>query len=137
MIPSAFVFLGALPLSPNGKIDRHVLPAPDRGRVMETAFVAPRTRVEEELVGIWKEALNLDQVGVQDDFLVLGGNSLLAIQVLVRVLRDFKLELTLRSLLEVSTVAELAQIIETMRWAAEGQQRSTEITGGGREEGQI
>ena len=137
MIPSAFVFLGTLPLSPNGKIDRHVLPAPDRGRVVETALVAPRTRVEEELVGIWKEALNLDQVGVQDDFLMLGGNSLLAIQVLVRVMRDFSVELTLRLLLEVPTVAELAQVIETMRWAAEGKQRSTETTGAGREEGEI
>jgi len=113
MLPSAFVILDTLPLSPSGKVDRHALPAPDRRRPeLQTTFVAPRTPVEESLSGIWEEVLSLDQVGIHDNFLELGGNSLLATQVISRVLDTFQLELPLRSLFdEASTIAGTAVVI--------------------------
>ena len=79
MVPSAFVFLGALPLTPNGKVDRKALPAPDTSRpAMEQSYVAPRTPAEKTMVEIWEVVLDLEQVGVHDDFFALGGHSLKA-----------------------------------------------------------
>ena len=113
MLPSAFVILEALPLTPSGKVDRHALPAPDKRRPqVQTTFVAPRTPAEESLATIWKEVLRLDRVGVYDHFLELGGNSLLATQVISRVLDTFQLELPLRSLFgEASIIADTAVVI--------------------------
>jgi amino acid adenylation domain-containing protein len=107
MIPSAFVLLGSLPRTPNGKINRRALPAPTEGedRVL---FVAPRTPVEEALCGIWVEVLGVEQVGVNDNFFKLGGHSLLAMQLLSRLRGTFHLELPLRVLFEAPTVAELS-----------------------------
>jgi len=118
MMPSSFVLLNALPLTPNGKVDRKALPKPKDGARPELAgdFVAPRTPVEEALVGIWAEVLKLDRVGIYDNFLELGGNSLRATQVMFRVWNKWQVELPLRSLLEASTVAKFAQAIETTRW---------------------
>jgi len=109
MVPSAFVFLNKLPLSPNGKIDRKALPAPDGTRVeLEQAFVAPRTVAEKRLAGIWAETLRLDRVGIHDNFFDLGGHSLLATQVISRMRDAFQVELPLRSLFESPTVGSLA-----------------------------
>ena len=108
MIPSAFVFLDSLPLTPNGKIDREALPLTD----LETAFVAPRTPVEQILATIWCEILKLERVGVYDNFFELGGHSLLATRVVWRARNAFKMELPLRCLFENSTVGELAAQIE-------------------------
>jgi amino acid adenylation domain-containing protein len=114
MVPSAFVFLDALPLTPNGKVDRRALPAPDATRPdLEEVFVAPRTPIEELVTGVWAEALELEQVGIHDNFFDLGGHSLLATSV-VSQLRDlFRVELPLRSLFEAPTVAEVSQVIVT------------------------
>lgn len=112
MIPSAFVMLDALPALPNGKVNRQALPAPGRVRPeLDSAFVGPRTPVEAALAGIWAEVLGLDQVGIQDNFLELGGNSLQAAQVIARVLRTFQVELSLKALFEAPTVAEMAVIM--------------------------
>jgi amino acid adenylation domain-containing protein len=109
MLPSVFVFLDSLPLTPSGKIDRKALPAPDQSRPeLESAFVAPRTRTEELLAGIWAEVLKLEGVGIHDNFFELGGHSLLATQVISRVRKAFQVELPLRSLFETPTVAGLA-----------------------------
>jgi amino acid adenylation domain-containing protein/non-ribosomal peptide synthase protein (TIGR01720 family) len=115
MIPSAFVTLPALPITPNGKIDRRALPAPSwRGSELEENFVAPRTTIEEVLAGIWVEVLRVERVGIHDNFLELGGHSLLAIQVISRVRDTLGVELPLRCLFEAPTVAELAQYVETV-----------------------
>jgi len=118
MVPSAYVMLRALPLSPNGKVDRRVLPAPDpTNPEREEAFVAPRTPSEEMLAGIWAEVLGLKQVGIHDNFFELGGHSLLATQVISRIRNTLKAELPLRRLFEAPTVAGLAECIESIRRA--------------------
>lgn len=112
MIPSGFVFLDALPMTPNGKVDRRALPAPDQARPELTAtFVAPRTPLEEGLARIWAEVLGIERVGVNDDFFDLGGQSLAASQVTSRVIKSFQLDLPVRALFEAPTVAEMAAVI--------------------------
>jgi amino acid adenylation domain-containing protein len=112
MIPSAFVFLDALPLSPNGKIDRHALPDPDRARPdIGVPFVAPKSPLEEELAAIWKEILSLDSIGVDDSFLDLGGDSLVAAQIISRVVSRFQLDLPIKLLFDSPTIAEMAAVI--------------------------
>ena len=114
MLPSAFVFLEALPLTPNGKLDRRSLPAPDWTQLQaETAFVAPRTPVEQALAEIWTQVLGVTQVGIHDNFFELGGHSLLATRVISQLRQVLDVELPLRSLFEAPTVAGLAQAVET------------------------
>ena len=112
MLPSAFVEMDALPISPNGKIDRKLLPAPDGARPeLEQAFVAPRNDVEQTLANIWSEVLRLDQIGINDNFFDLGGHSLLATQVISRVQVAFNVELPLRAIFENPTVSGLAMTL--------------------------
>jgi acyl carrier protein len=116
MIPSAFVFLDALPLTPNGKIDRKALPAPDQTRPeLEDNYVAPRTAVEEMIAEIWAEVLKLDTVGVHDNFFDLGGHSLLCAQLISRLRNTLQVEVPLRSVFEMPTVAQLAHEIEAIK----------------------
>jgi len=112
MVPSAFVILDELPLAGPGKVNVRALPEPDRGRPdLATPLVQPRTPVEEAMAGIWTEVLGLDQVGIHDPFFDLGGNSLLASQVVSRVIRAFQLDVPLRALLDAPTVAEMALMV--------------------------
>jgi len=112
MIPSVFVVLDALPLTPNGKVDRRALPAPDQSRPeLEQWYQAPRTPMEEILAKIWAEVLKLERIGIHDNFFDLGGHSLLATQVISRVRAGFQMEISLRTLFEKPTVAELANAI--------------------------
>jgi amino acid adenylation domain-containing protein len=116
MIPGAWVFLPALPLSPSGKVDRKALPEPDRETVA-TAFVAPRTAAEETLAAIWREVLERDRIGVHDNFFALGGDSILGIQILSRAAQSGLL-LTPRQIFRHPTVAELAAVAERSEAAA-------------------
>ncbi|HKV10097.1 MAG TPA: amino acid adenylation domain-containing protein, partial [Thermoanaerobaculia bacterium] len=121
MVPSAFVRLDAFPLTPNGKIDRKALPAPDRAGADRGPFVAPRTGLEREMAALWSEVLGLGaeagEVGVEDDFFALGGHSLHATQVLSRVRDAWGAELAPRRLFEAPTVAGLAAAVEEARRA--------------------
>ncbi|HEX8559980.1 MAG TPA: amino acid adenylation domain-containing protein [Pyrinomonadaceae bacterium] len=120
MIPSAFVILDEMPLTPNGKVNRAALPEPEQTLAdAESAYLAPRTPVEEELADIWAGMLGLARVGVHDNFFDLGGHSLVATQVVSRVRQAFHLELPLRALFEAPTVAELAAHVELMLRASE------------------
>jgi amino acid adenylation domain-containing protein len=113
MIPSQFVRLERLPLNAHGKVDRAALPRPESApQEPDAAYQAPRNAVEERLAGIWAEVLRMDRVGIYDDFLALGGNSLLAIQIIARVNRAFGIDLSLQSALEASTIAALATRVE-------------------------
>ncbi|QLE51261.1 amino acid adenylation domain-containing protein [Nostoc sp. C057] len=110
MIPAAFVFLEAFPLTPNAKINRRALPAPDISqRNLEVDFVPPRTSTEQELATIWVEVLKVKQVGIHDNFFELGGHSLLATQAISRLREAFSVDFPLRYLFENPTIAELAQ----------------------------
>ena len=120
MVPAIFVLLDALPLMPNGKIDRRALPAPDRSRrELDKPFEAPRAPTEELLAQIWPQLLDIEQVGIHDDFFDLGGHSLLATQLMSRVREAFQVEIPLRRLFEVPTVAGLAESIEAARRAGQ------------------
>jgi pristinamycin I synthase 3 and 4 len=110
MVPSVYVVLETLPLTPNGKVDRRALPAPEG--VVRGEYVAPRNPTEEVLASIWCELLKLDRVGVHDNFFELGGHSLLAMRLLARIRDAFQIELPLRTLFEVPTVAGLAKRVE-------------------------
>lgn len=113
MIPGCFVQLRSLPLNPNGKVDRNALPAPDVTNLLrDDAYVAPRTPIEQRVGEILAALLHLDRVGAEDNFFLLGGHSLLGTQLISRVRDAFGVELSLRTVFEASTVAELASEIE-------------------------
>lgn len=112
MMRSVFMFLESLQLTPNGKIDRKFLPAPDHGRPeLDDAFPTPRTPVEELLADIWAEVLKLFKVGIHDNFFHLGGHSLLANLVVSRVNTGFQIDFPLRRLFETPTIADMDAVI--------------------------
>ena len=113
MVPAVFVYLDSLPLTPNGKVDRRALPVPDQSRPnLGETYVGPRFPLEETVARIWAETLKLEKVGMHDNFFDLGGNSLLAVQIVSRIRSAFSIEFPLRSLFEIPTVAEIAAMIE-------------------------
>ncbi|MTJ48119.1 non-ribosomal peptide synthetase [Dolichospermum sp. UHCC 0259] len=112
MIPSAFVVLEKIPLTPNGKINRRGLPAPDRIQQSEANTSLTLTPVQEILAGIWADILDIKQVGNDNNFFELGGHSLLATRVISQIRKAFQIELPLRCLFESPTVSELAKEIE-------------------------
>lgn len=108
MVPMAYVALPEFPLTPNGKIDKRSLPIPGDQNVQKQAYVAPRNDTEETLIQIWQEVLQLEKVGVTDNFFDLGGHSLLATQVVSRVREHFNVELALSALFEEPTIENIA-----------------------------
>jgi amino acid adenylation domain-containing protein len=113
MIPSLFVQVEGLPLSPNGKINRMALRSQDDTQAeLKEAYVEPRSQVEELLAQIWGEILKIDAVGIHDNFFELGGHSLLAIQIISRVREAFDKDVPLSALFDTPTVAGLAATIE-------------------------
>jgi amino acid adenylation domain-containing protein len=108
MIPSAWVSIDRVPLTPNGKVDRRALPDPDQGRPELASFIEPRSPVEEGLADIWRDILRVDRVGAQDDFFHLGGHSLLATRLISRIAETFGIRLPLREIFEHSRLDALA-----------------------------
>jgi acyl carrier protein len=124
MLPSDFVTLQAFPLTAGGKVDRRALPAPGGGRAaMRSAYVPPRTALEAELVQIWAQVLNVEQVGIEDNFFDLKGHSLLAARLLSHVRETFHVELPLRSVFLEPTVAGMATAITQARAGQEDRER--------------
>jgi amino acid adenylation domain-containing protein/non-ribosomal peptide synthase protein (TIGR01720 family) len=112
MVPAHFVSLDRLPLTSNGKVDRQALPEPgDAHLVSTTAYVAPRTGVEHQLVAIWQEVLGVDTIGIEHNFFELGGHSLTAMQIVSRIHQALGVKLPLRNLFEHPTIAALAALI--------------------------
>jgi len=107
MVPSAFVALDALPLTPNGKLDRKALPAPEREHQVSGAYVAPQSELEQQLAAVWREVLGAPQVGVDDNFFDLGGNSLLVTQVHARIKPLFAREVRVVDLFRFPTIRAL------------------------------
>lgn len=121
MLPSAFVMLDALPLMPNGKIDRKALPLPDFSkRSSEEDLVLPRTPTEEMISGIWSEVLDREKIGMHDDFFALGGHSLRAVQVIARINKAFGANISLRSFFEAPTIAGLSSLLQDICWQVQG-----------------
>jgi acyl-CoA synthetase (AMP-forming)/AMP-acid ligase II/acyl carrier protein len=109
MVPATFVSIDHLPYNAIGEVDRRALPAPEQARPSSaTPYVAPRNPIEAGLVAIWSEVLMLDRVGVHDDFLALGGDSLIATQAVARIWERFEVEIPFEAFFERATVAELA-----------------------------
>jgi acyl carrier protein len=116
MIPAPIVTLEQLPLSPNGKLDRRALPAPEADLLdREARYMPPRNAVEEVLAGVWAEVLRVERVGIYDDFFSLGGHSLLATQVVSRLRELLAVEVPLRVLFEAPSVAALAEYLQQAR----------------------
>jgi amino acid adenylation domain-containing protein len=113
LLPAAFARLDRLPLTANGKVDRHALArAPLSGEVpLEETFTPPGTPAEELLAGLWAELLGRERIGVEDDFFELGGHSLLATQLVSRVRETFGVEIPLRTVFEAPNLGELAAIL--------------------------
>jgi len=123
MLPSMFAMLEAMPLTPNRKVDRRQLPAPDAAATdRSSAFVAARTPLEEIVADIWARVLGVERISIHDNFFALGGHSLLATQVISRLHDAFHVDLPLRALFERATVAGLAERIEEAQRTEEGLQ---------------
>jgi amino acid adenylation domain-containing protein/thioester reductase-like protein len=115
MVPSAFVTLESLPLTPSGKVNRRALRAPQPSTEVLEKYVAPRTPIEEILALIWQQVLKVELVGRHDNFFELGGHSLLATQLVSRVRSSLKVELPLRRLFAAPSIAELALLIQQLQ----------------------
>ncbi|HEU4768434.1 MAG TPA: non-ribosomal peptide synthetase, partial [Pyrinomonadaceae bacterium] len=115
MIPALFITLEALPLLPNGKVNRRALPVPDSSRPeLRREFAPPENPTQARLVELWMNVLSLNRVGIHDDFFELGGDSILATRLVSRVRRAFGVELQLRELFWKPTVSDLAPLIEDL-----------------------
>jgi amino acid adenylation domain-containing protein len=115
MVPSAFVFLEALPLTPNNKVDHRALTALKQApQELDESFADPNSPSESVVADIWREVLHLDRVDVQDNFFELGGHSLLMTQVISRLREAFQIELSIRKFFESPTIAGLAKVIEEL-----------------------
>ena len=112
MMPAVFVLLEAMPLMPNGKVDRHALPAPDQARPeLEKAFVAPRDELELQLTHLWEEVLGVRPIGVRDNFFELGGHSLAAVRLFSLIEKKLGRRLPLATVFQGATVEHLAGIL--------------------------
>lgn len=120
MIPLHFVKMDAMPQTPNGKVDRKALPAPDGPRPeLGTVFEPPRTPIEQTIASVWADVLDLDKVGIHDNFFDLGGHSLQATRVMARLREPLQFDVPLRLFFEKPTIAELALAITELQVAQE------------------
>jgi len=124
MVPSVFVILESLPLTPNGKVDKKALPAPDTSRpTLDTTYAAPQTDVEASIAGIWREVLDVETVGIHDNFFDLGGHSMLLMRLRARLEASFQQPVPLMELFKHPTVNLLA------RFFANGNAAGADIEG--------
>jgi acyl carrier protein len=115
MVPAVFVWLGSLPLTVNGKVDRGALPVPEGERPrLGQRFVAPRTSAERVLAGLWSEVLGVSEIGVHDNFFTLGGDSLMAVRVVGRIREAFPADYTLPELFAAPSISGCAAAVERL-----------------------
>ncbi len=113
MVPSVFVFIDAIPLTPSGKIDRKSLPESDlEQRALIDEYVSPETELEKKIASIWSKFLHIDKIGIHDNFFELGGNSLLATQIISRIRRLCQIELPLKDFFKAPTINEITKKFE-------------------------
>jgi acyl carrier protein len=115
LVPSAFVILRRFPLTPNGKLDRAALPAPDFGTLTSASYEVPSGEVEQTLAEIWEDLLQVQRIGRRGNFFELGGHSLIAMKLIVRIAERFSIQIPVVSVFQHPTIEELAQLIEKTR----------------------
>jgi hypothetical protein len=118
MVPAQFVVLKQFPLTPNGKIDRRSLPAPDTAAEVSANYQSPRNPDEQCLATIWQEVLSLKKVGIDDDFFELGGDSLSATRAFARTNQSLGTSLTLREMLDRPTIRGIAEVVAQSKGTA-------------------
>lgn len=114
MVPTAFVYLDAMPLTPNGKVDRKALPAPQRQEQAERVIVMPASETESTILQIWRDVIGVENISVEDDFFSIGGHSLMATQVVSRLRNRYNVKLPLRSLFESPTIRNAAALVDRL-----------------------
>ncbi|QUQ65089.1 non-ribosomal peptide synthetase [Kutzneria sp. CA-103260] len=129
MVPAAIIGLDRFPLGPNGKLDRKALPEPDWSTARRTEYVAPRTEAEQVLAELWGDLLGMPDVGVQDDFFELGGDSILGAKLLARIRTSFDVDLSPRIVFDARTVAGIAELLPPQARAAGDRIRRRPRTG--------
>lgn len=112
MVPSSIIMLEAMPLTPNGKINRQALPTPSNSIKQSDNFIPPRNVVELQLAQIWSEVLVIDRIGIKDNFFELGGHSLLAVRLMVKIQQHFQNNLPLATLFQSPTIEQLANLLQ-------------------------
>jgi amino acid adenylation domain-containing protein len=113
MVPAYFVFIDSFPLTQNGKIDRKALPTPSyKDALAAQEFIAPRTETEKKLAAIWMEVLKVERLGIHDDFFDLGGDSLLAIRVMLQIREVFGVVLSMHTFCPSATISGLSKALE-------------------------
>lgn len=115
MVPSAFVILESLPVTPNGKLDRRALPVPTQDAYVSQEYEAPQGEVEQELTAIWQELLRVEHIGRHDNFFELGGHSLHGIKLIAKVSDRFEVRLSAVAVFQFPTVQEMAKVVESLR----------------------
>ncbi|NEQ41889.1 MAG: AMP-binding protein, partial [Okeania sp. SIO3I5] len=122
MVPSAIVFLEKFPLTANGKIDKKILPAPEVDLTQESQLILPRDIIEIKLAQIWSKLLNINPIGVTNNFFNLGGDSLLAVHLMSQIQQQFQRNLPLATLFSSPTIEQLADILRSeenpLPWSA-------------------
>jgi acyl carrier protein len=138
MVPTAYVPLDKFPLTASGKVDRTMLPAPDRVVTLHVEHEPPQTETELQIARVWRELLELENVGLRDNFFELGGHSMLATVLVSRLRDEFGVDLSVRQLFKGPTVAELAESVNATRWAVESLEAATSsLSASSREEGRL
>ncbi|WP_420793782.1 amino acid adenylation domain-containing protein [Pseudomonas fontis] len=112
MVPAQWVFLAEFPLSPNGKLERKLLPKPDASQ-QQAVYVAPQSALEQQIAAIWQDVLKVERVGLADNFFELGGHSLLATQMTSRIRQALDVAVPLKEVFEVATLGEFVQSLAT------------------------
>ncbi len=115
MIPSYFIQLDSIPLTPNGKIDKNALPEPDGSILMGTEYEAPTNEIEEKLVEIWQEVLGVERVGINDNFFELGGHSLKGTVLVSKIYKELNTEISLKEVFKRPIIKELAEYINNSK----------------------
>jgi acyl carrier protein len=122
MIPVHFVQLPELPLTANGKVDRKKLP--DVEELTDANYVAPRNATEEKLVQLWREVLGKEKIGVKDSFFDIGGHSLKAVRVLLKIYERFDTEIDLTTFFNGPTIESLAIEIDNIQWLRQSDEKA-------------
>jgi acyl carrier protein len=117
MVPSAFILLKSLPLTPSGKVDRSALPTPDQRPNLDLVRVDARDSLELQLIDVWQKVLAIHPIGVDDDFFELGGDSILGVRLFAEIGKILGKRLPLATLFQASTIAGLANLLRQDNWS--------------------